>query len=767
MTKLGTLLSLAAVAALFFVSAGVSEAQSVGAQQMALVVADRDAVRASEDNERLFQSLFGLLTTLRPEDRMAFVPVQEPGDAVGPVGGREVDLPLMIADVGSIMDGTPLEPATLMEAMTEANSLLGAERALAGSDVYLIVGDASRADLERQHSRLAPLLSRFQDNGWRVNGLILPETTGRVKQFLGRAAQDGGGSVFDLSVDGGLGELGQTILSEDIRGSLTPLGQRELDLTDLMTTVVNIPPGTEETTVIIIKEAPFGSLRISNPDGPESSEGDRSSFKVIETPHVVAWKLKDPATGSREINIDGVEGQVSVWSHSTNRYSLVLGDTGPVPTGQPAALSAYITEDGRPVKLEGVSVVAKLTTPDGVKLAYTMNDDGESWDAVAGDGYYSAAMGPLQSGGEYAVVLEMWWSGHSYTVTSDSSFTASAFPALEIEPRRIEELEPGVRTLVADVFVHVQGEPYAIPSEQLTAAIGTPFEQGRRPTLGRGQAAQGAEGQSLPTPDTAPEGLGLLEVEPQRLFGDGPAWEYHVYYTPASEGTRNLIFDLDLEYAGVRYSHASEALTLTSLAPALPEAPAATDPVAAAPVTATDPIAAAPVVTAAAPVAAPSSPPSPAVTVPVTNPPAPRPAEPQPMPLWPVVVVLVVAVIAVAAALAYLLAQARPRGYLYNDLNEPIVDFGKLKRRPAVALFLKNFVPGKDLNVPELSGLVFMFSRSGVKLRSASEHPTVRVNNQPLVTEAQIDDRTWIGSGGKLFTYMLSPLPSPIPAPAE
>ena len=747
MTRLGVFLTVAAVAAFFFVNVGVSEAESVGARQMAVVIADRDAIRASEDSGYLFESLFGLLTTLRPEDRMAFVPVQEPEDVVGPVGGAEVDLRLMIADIDSIMAGTPLEPASLVDAMVEASSVMGDERALSGSDVYLIVADDARVALDRQHSNLAPLLSRFQENGWRVNGIMLPETTSSVKQFLGKMAEDSGGSVYDLSAEGGLTELGQAILSEDLRGSLSPLGQRDLYPSEVMTTAVDVSPGTEETTVIIVKETPDGSLRISNPDGLDSSQRDRSSSRVIETPHVVAWKLTDPAVGSWMVDIGGVEGRVSVWSHSTNRYSLVLGNSEPIPTGQPATISAYITEDGRPVKLHGITVVARLTTPDGANLAYTMNDNGENGDVVSGDGYYSVALGPLQSIGEYETVLEMWWPDHTYMVSSGSSFTTSAFPAIRVEPGKLNELESGVRALVATVYVHVQGEPYAIQSEQLTASIGTPFEQGRRAALGQGKVAQGTEGQSLPTPTSAPEGLGLLEVEPQRLFGDGPAWEYQVYFTPSSEGRRDLFFDLDLEYSGVRYAHSSEALRLTSLAPVVPE------------------------VAPVAPVAVEISPPAVPVTVPVTISPTPVTvvAETQSMAVWPVVVALVLIIAVIAAVLAYLLTQARPRGYLYNDLNEPIVDFSKLKRGPAVALFLKNLVPGRDINVPELSGLVFMFTRSGVKLRSAGEHPTVRVNNQPLINEAEIDDQTWIGSGGKLFTFMLSPAqdPNPLPIPAE
>ena len=43
-----------------------------------------------------------------------------------------------------------------------------------------------------------------------------------------------------------------------------------------------------------------------------------------------------------------------------------------------------------------------------------------------------------------------------------------------------------------------------------------------------------------------------------------------------------------------------------------------------------------------------------------------------------------------------------------------------------------------------------------IDVKSFGEHSTVRVNNQPLIDSATIADKTWIGTGGKLYTFLNS-----------
>jgi hypothetical protein len=62
---------------------------------------------------------------------------------------------------------------------------------------------------------------------------------------------------------------------------------------------------------------------------------------------------------------------------------------------------------------------------------------------------------------------------------------------------------------------------------------------------------------------------------------------------------------------------------------------------------------------------------------------------------------------------------------------------------------------------------MFNFSRDRIRLFSGKEHPTVRVNNQPLTSQATIRDRTWIGTGGRLYTFFTDPSLSPESAGAD
>ena len=91
----------------------------------------------------------------------------------------------------------------------------------------------------------------------------------------------------------------------------------------------------------------------------------------------------------------------------------------------------------------------------------------------------------------------------------------------------------------------------------------------------------------------------------------------------------------------------------------------------------------------------------------------------------------------------------------------------KVKRHPVLGFLFRSVVRGKELGVAGLEGVEFRFSKNRIRLRSCRSHPTVRVNNQPLVRQATVGDRTWIGTGGKLYAFMLSPLPGVAGASAD
>jgi hypothetical protein len=105
----------------------------------------------------------------------------------------------------------------------------------------------------------------------------------------------------------------------------------------------------------------------------------------------------------------------------------------------------------------------------------------------------------------------------------------------------------------------------------------------------------------------------------------------------------------------------------------------------------------------------------------------------------------------------YLITRTGPFGYVYNDRNEPVINFANLRRHPVLGLLFKNSVSGKDLGVPDLEGVTFNFSGEKVGLRTRRGAPTVRVNNQPLIGKTTIQDRAWIGVHGRLYSFLFSP----------
>ena len=89
--------------------------------------------------------------------------------------------------------------------------------------------------------------------------------------------------------------------------------------------------------------------------------------------------------------------------------------------------------------------------------------------------------------------------------------------------------------------------------------------------------------------------------------------------------------------------------------------------------------------------------------------------------------------------------------------TRPLVDFAAIRRRPLVELLRRGSISGGELGLPGLEGVVFRFARDRIRMISRGDHPTVRINNQPLDGQAMIENRTWIGVGGKLYTFLVSP----------
>ena len=81
-------------------------------------------------------------------------------------------------------------------------------------------------------------------------------------------------------------------------------------------------------------------------------------------------------------------------------------------------------------------------------------------------------------------------------------------------------------------------------------------------------------------------------------------------------------------------------------------------------------------------------------------------------------------------------------------------------------LMSRNSVTGEEVGARGLESVSFRFDRKSVGVDTEQATPTIRVNNQPLIGQTRIHDRTWIGAHGKLYSFLLSPLINESPQPA-
>ena len=655
---------------------------------------DRVAVSESEDGADLVKSVLGLVSMLKDEQPYVFIDVSEPTNVIGPMLPSSQEFKTFQDGIGGWLASTsPAKDIDLLGAIAETSFYMDGTLAPRGSTIYLITDGSGR---EGTTVRLASLSSLFRDNGWTLVSLSLPETSSKAAEFLSETSEQLGGESIALTLPNGLKNLVNKILKDEAKGALTNLGGGTLSPTDVLASQFSILPGTSEANLLVFKESSNGSLRLSNPSGFEASAGDRTSSFVIETPFVVIWRLIDPTPGNWQINIRGVDGSVSTSQYTVNKYTPILESLGTTPLNEPVTLTASVSDGQRKaVLVEGVQLTARVTSPQGGTRTHELNDNGISGDAVAGDGYFSVTIPPVSADGQYIVELELSWSGFDHRISSQGEFRTQAFPSIDVTMLQTEDLEPGVRTKIADVLVHIQGQPFAIPIDQIT-----------------GSAASNVNVQ------------GILEVKPERLLNQGRAWSYGVFFTPEGEALHTMILGLNIEYLGRQYTYSSTSVVLSSILPSLP----------------IQELLQAVVISA------------PAVTPPVTPPVVLAPGS-----YWGLLAIPIVILVLMAAWVIYWLTRSRPYGFLYNDRSELIVDFANLNRGFFRSLLSKNSIWGKELNIPGFEGLSFNFTRRRIDLYNRQVTTNVRVNNHPLIGQTPIQDRTWIGTQGKLYSFLLSP----------
>lgn len=701
------------------------------------IVVDGVSTRSSEAAADLAISFVSLLDTIQGDDLFMLMVTDDATHFVGPHRPSDPAYNQVRADFDAILRWpVTIRSDDLGKALAETYAAMLEERASEGSSIYVLVGDSPHNDFDNLSEGVGPLVSRLAERGWSLSGVSLPGASRSAKSFLWEASSASGGRMVDLATYVGLSAAADKVLGEQARGMLTEIGSRTLSRNGVMSSIASIAPGTSSTSILIFRDSPQGSFQLSDPSGYAISE-ERTEYRVVESPNAVVWEIQDPVPGHWKVDGSGIDGSVSVWSYSSNSYRIALQTSGAVPLREPSSLTAYVAENDRLVRLEDAQIIARVTTPDGARMKLELLDDGAGADQAAGDGVYSTQLQPLSAAGDYEVELDLSWSDFNHTLTSFASFSAEAYPSVLVDGIEVKDLAPGERTHVADVLVHIDNTPYSVPQEALIPIV---------------NAAPGSEAQ--------------VEIVPRSLFGSGPAWEYDVFLTVSEPGTYSVALQLTAEFGGTTFSRLSEMIVLRSGGAEAPVAPPVEKPAAVQPA-AVQPVAIQPV--AAQPAAPQPAAPQPAVVQPAavqpvapaqaagTIDPAPVDAMGEPASLsW--IGLVIVPLLTIVGVGIYFLLQTRPYGYIYGDREERLVDFSALRRNPLVAVFRRSRVEGSELDVPGLENIAFRFSGEAVHVqRGTGDGATVRVNNQPLVDQAVIQDRTWIGARGKLYTFLAQP----------
>ncbi len=662
--------------------------------RIVILTLDMDST-VKESNVNVIKSLVGLLSTLRQNDDVYLSTMDSPETYYGPFRAENQSFSSFSSALDMVIALHKKNTAVdVAGSVSEAYNLLGVENAPEGSTLYIVGSGEVPADGDYMAKYMDPLSEMFAERKWEISGLTPPDASESMITLLDRISSKTGSDRIELSVDPGLKKLADEIMKSDSLGSLVPSGEGDLSKEGTLTANIPVAPGTRNVLLIFFKETPFGSLRLNNPEGIESSSGDRASSRVLETPHIVVWELADPIPGNWSVDVKGMIGKVSSWHIASNKFRLNLSTDKIVPTDQPNGIVAYVTDGDLMVSPgKDAYMTATVTTPNGTSVLYQLNDEGQHGDVVAGDGYYSSTITPSGAGGDYDVSLELGWSEFTNTLTESANFKAQPFPSMVLTSLKTERLYSGQEAIVANIFVNVAGEPFAIEPSALS--------------FGMDQ-------------DSARDGS--FKFVPRALTADGQASMFDVLFTPSADGVTPIVLNLDLEYAGSLHNEVTDTLMLHAISLPLPEPEK---------------------------YAAPSQ--SVIETIPVV--PSSKASLEFPMGL----IGIPIALIALAlAAFIYQRAQTRPFGYIDNEKAETLVDFGSIERSALRKLFFPSTVLGSETGIRELEGITFKFNGKLVEIRSLRVSPTVRVNNQPVVGEITLDNQSWIGTHGRLFNFLKS-----------
>ena len=652
---------------------------------MTIILIDGSSIRQSEGNIDSVRSILAMIASISTDREVAFIDAERPSTVIGPTALGSTGFAESIAAIDSELISGNTERSDIFSGLVQANTLIGLERPASGSNVVLITSGSSDENTNSVYKRVLPLVDQLISKSNDFHVITIGSVSDTTNEFAQSLVSRSGGEYFSIQNNSEIYKAVANITSNVTNTNLEEINSSTLTLNDIVSLSVDVLPETKNLQFFVYLENSRGSISLTNPDGLDSSLIDGSY--AIESPYIRSIKIDDPTPGTWLLDANSVNGKFAVWSTSQNELRLTINNSGPVPFNEPSSLVVFASRGSNLIGVEDGKIHAYVTTPEGQTLAYTLNDSGLDSDTVAGDGYFSGAVGPFNSTGIHNVTLELSWNEIEYVLTSESSIDVQHFPSLEINSLLQGDLNLSERTKVATINVNVDGQPYLVQYDDIAWDI--------------------SSGDSSP---------GKLEIQANTASVDSQDWIYDVFMTVDSPGQRTVSFALQLEYGGQSYIYTATPLFISSIEPPAVQSVVNED----------------------------SRLDQSRVETLQTS---------QEFPWW-VIVFPVSLAVAMLSILINWIIQARPKGFLFNDRNERVIDFANLKRGFFSKLLFKNTISGKELGMVGFESVTFKFTKGKICIESNKPSASVRVDNKPLSNKTELVDKTWIGVGGKLYSFV-------------
>ena len=711
-TLIFTVLAIAALLALGSVPMRTAEAQQFF-DKLTVVAIDRYSISSGDANYQLVNTFVGLLCNLKENEPIVFVFTDDLSDAYGPLYGDADNSAELRSQVSAAVGlGSAAAPVDIASSLSSIYDYMTSVNVREEASIYLVTASEDYTVSDQVSTDITSALAPIVERGWNVFAATAPGTNSALVSDLDKISVNSGGESFALTMPEGIEEFMDRSLRMKSRGALNHVGQANLSDNPVFEVDLDILPSTRWANVVFVREDPQTSFRITNPDGLESSYGDRTSSSVIELPHMVIWQVTDPVQGNWKAEARGGRGVVSANLHLINRYTVELQDMGAVPVDHPETLIVAAVLDRGELVSPDATVEARVTGPSGASIVHELNDAGVEGDSIPLDGYFSLTLPPLTEEGRYDVELSLSWPDVDHSIVSLAQFEARHFPTIEVTPIMVEGLKPGVTEKVASVFVNINGQPYTALADEVMVSV--------------------SGGDDTPA--------GEVTKIPHEIITLGKSYGFDIYYTPPTEVQSSVIFGLNIEYAGRNYIYSTDSMVVSSLpVPAsVGQSPA--------PVTAPIPA------PAAAP--APASASAPPAAPPVAPPPQVEDSQSGGLPMEAIIIALAAIGIAALAVILYWLTRPTPFGYMYTEEGELLVDFGAMARRPVDNIMKRSRIDGDEIDLPGFGGVSFVFGSDAVTIVSVQVLPnTVRVNNQPVTDMMTIHDNSLIGASGRIYFF--------------